>query len=140
MKIQAKVLCNEMIWDLAYAFRHERFANFSCYRYDILLCIIWFILQAIDCHMSSDRQMHVELFTGQDTGNDHETRCFISQICSSFFHIRPQPPEKSGSRLISERQTSERRISSWVGDDQRTPGVVCFLHIQICFLLILFAF
>ena len=40
-------------------------------------------------------------------------------------HIRPQAPENSGSRLLSPRQASERQTSSWVGDDQRIPDVVC---------------
>ena len=42
-------------------------------------------------------------------------------------HIRPYPLENSGSRLLSHRQASEGQTSSWVGDDQRIPGVVCFL-------------
>jgi hypothetical protein len=44
-------------------------------------------------------------------------------------YIRPYPLENSGSRPLSHRQASEGQTSSWVGDDQRIPGVVCF-----CFL------
>ena len=43
------------------------------------------------------------------------------------FHIRPYPLENSGSRPLSHRQASEGQTSSWVGDDQRIPGVVCLL-------------
>ncbi len=43
------------------------------------------------------------------------------------FHVRPYPLENTGSRPLSQRQTNEGRISSWVGDDQRIPGVVRFL-------------
>ena len=35
------------------------------------------------------------------------------------------PWENSGSRPLSHRQASDRQTSSWVGDDQRIPGVVC---------------
>jgi hypothetical protein len=31
----------------------------------------------------------------------------------------------TGSRLLSARQACKGQISSWVGDDQRTPAVVC---------------
>jgi hypothetical protein len=41
-------------------------------------------------------------------------------------HIRPKPSESTGSRPLSLSQAEERRTSSWVGDDQRIPGVVCF--------------
>ena len=41
------------------------------------------------------------------------------------FHIRPYPLENSGSRPLSHRQASEGQTSSWVGDHQRIPGVVC---------------
>ena len=42
-------------------------------------------------------------------------------------HIRPKLVENTGSRLLPHHQAAKRRISSWVGDDQRIPGVVCFL-------------
>jgi hypothetical protein len=44
-------------------------------------------------------------------------------------HIRPYPLENTGSRPLSHSQASEGRISSWVGDDQRIPAVVCFLAV-----------
>jgi hypothetical protein len=44
----------------------------------------------------------------------------------SSYHIRPYPLENTGSRPLSHRQANEGRSSSWVGDDQRMPGVVCF--------------
>jgi hypothetical protein len=40
-------------------------------------------------------------------------------------YIRPKPSENTGSRPLSLSQAEERRTSSWVGDDQRIPGVVC---------------
>jgi hypothetical protein len=43
------------------------------------------------------------------------------------YHIRPQLVENTGSRPLPHRQAAKRRISSWVGDDQRIPGVVCLL-------------
>jgi hypothetical protein len=33
--------------------------------------------------------------------------------------------ENTGSRPLSHSQATNRRISSWVGDDQRIPAVVC---------------
>ena len=53
----------------------------------------------------------------------------ITHFQRKNYHIRPYPLENSGSRPLSHRQTSEGQTSSWVGDDQRIPGVVCF-----CFL------
>ena len=49
----------------------------------------------------------------------------ISRMCGADLHIRPYPCESTGSRPLSPRQTHESQISSWVGDDQRIPGVVC---------------
>ncbi|KAL2142718.1 hypothetical protein VTI28DRAFT_806 [Corynascus sepedonium] len=42
------------------------------------------------------------------------------------YHIRPYLLGNSGSRPLSQRQTNKGSSSSWVGDDQRMPGVVCF--------------
>ncbi|KAM5521124.1 hypothetical protein FOXYSP1_15014 [Fusarium oxysporum f. sp. phaseoli] len=42
-------------------------------------------------------------------------------------YIRPKLVENTGSRPLSHSQAAKRWISSWVGDDQRIPGVVCFL-------------
>jgi hypothetical protein len=36
-----------------------------------------------------------------------------------------EPPKTP--RPLSLSQAAKRRIGSWVGDDQRIPGVVCFL-------------
>jgi hypothetical protein len=41
-------------------------------------------------------------------------------------HIRPYPLKNSRSRPLSYRQASEGPTSSWVADDQRIPGAVCF--------------
>jgi hypothetical protein len=46
--------------------------------------------------------------------------------------------ENSGSRLLPHRQAINRQISSWVGDHQRTPAVVClffFAHFLLIFIL-----
>jgi hypothetical protein len=40
--------------------------------------------------------------------------------------IRPKLAENTGSRPLAQSQAAKRRISSWVGDDQRIPSVVCF--------------
>ena len=48
--------------------------------------------------------------------------CFTT-IC---FHIRPQTEENRASRSLCHTQASDRQISSWVGDHQRIPAVVCF--------------
>ncbi|KAL2024298.1 hypothetical protein VTK56DRAFT_8780 [Thermocarpiscus australiensis] len=53
----------------------------------------------------------------------------VSSIWFTFrtgiVHIRPYPLESTASRPLCPSQTSEGRTSSWVGDDQRIPGVVC---------------
>src|SRR6478735_3095651 len=46
-------------------------------------------------------------------------------------HIRPYLQENTGSRPLSHSQACKGRISSWVGDDQRIPAVVCFLLILL---------
>jgi hypothetical protein len=43
-----------------------------------------------------------------------------------FCHIRPQTEENWASRPLCHTQASDRQISSWVGDHQRIPAVVCF--------------
>jgi hypothetical protein len=52
--------------------------------------------------------------------------CYIMLQTTRNCHIRPKPLENTGSRPLSLSQAKERRTSSWVGDDQRIPGVVCF--------------
>ena len=47
-------------------------------------------------------------------------------------HIRPQTQENTGSRPLSHSQACDRWISSWVGDDQRIPGAVCFCCFLLC--------
>ena len=54
---------------------------------------------------------------------------YLSSTSTLNSHIRPYPCESTGSRPLSPRQTHESQISSWVGDDQRIPGVVCFCPI-----------
>jgi hypothetical protein len=41
-------------------------------------------------------------------------------------HIQPQTKENWASRPLCHTQASDRQISSWVGDHQRIPAVVCF--------------
>jgi hypothetical protein len=53
----------------------------------------------------------------------------INPESASNFHIRPYLPENTGSRPLSHSQAGKGRISSWVGDDQRIPAVVCFLPV-----------
>src|SRR6478609_4584773 len=50
-------------------------------------------------------------------------------------YIRPKLVENTGSRPLSHSQAAKRWISSWVGDDQRIPGVVCSFC-SFCFLLV----
>ncbi|KAH7214955.1 hypothetical protein DER44DRAFT_147007 [Fusarium oxysporum] len=50
----------------------------------------------------------------------------IIQMVTTINHIRPKVVENTGSRPLSHSQATNRRISSWVGDDQRIPAVVCF--------------
>ena len=52
-----------------------------------------------------------------------EALILVSTI--SICHIRPKLVENTGSRPLSHSQAAKRWISSWVGDDQRIPGVVC---------------
>ena len=47
-------------------------------------------------------------------------RCLI-------YYIRPQTEENWASRPLCHTQTSDRRVSSWVGDHQRIRAVVCFV-------------
>ena len=42
-----------------------------------------------------------------------------------FLYIRPQTEENWASRPLCHTQASDRQISSWVGDHQRIPVVVC---------------
>src|SRR3954469_25503008 len=50
----------------------------------------------------------------------YRLKCFIC------WHIRPQTEENWASRPLCHTQASDRQISSWVGDHQRIPAVVCF--------------
>ena len=91
-----------------------------------------------------DRRMHVRLLLGfglkvgsvflwvnaySTTTKQPQLQEDITPNTTTNFHIRPYPLENSGSRPLSHRQASEGQTSSWVGDDQRIPGVVCFLHL-----------
>ena len=60
----------------------------------------------------------------------------LTQYPTLNFHIRPYPLENSGSRPLSHRQASEGQTSSWVGDDQRIPGVVCLFAVLSTFFLL----
>ncbi|OJJ75278.1 hypothetical protein ASPBRDRAFT_482066 [Aspergillus brasiliensis CBS 101740] len=42
-------------------------------------------------------------------------------------YIRPQGVENRASRPLSRTQATRREVSSWVGDHQRIPSVVCIL-------------
>src|SRR6476620_11812455 len=59
----------------------------------------------------------------------------IDCLSSNFKYIRPYPLENTGSRPLSHSQASEGWISSWVGDDQRIPGVVCIFAPVMLFVL-----
>ena len=68
-------------------------------------------------------------------------RCLI-------YYIRPQTEENWASRPLCHTQTSDRRVSSWVGDHQRIRAVVCFflflpflgrLYIVVVLALLFFA-
>jgi hypothetical protein len=58
---------------------------------------------------------------------EHARRSGHKQHYHHRKHIRPKVVENTGSRPLSHSQATNRRISSWVGDDQRIPAVVCFL-------------
>ena len=72
------------------------------------------------------RRLHY-CHTGTTRMSEPTYPTFMYIISCRCWHIRPYSLEYSGSRLLPVRQTSEGQISSWVGDDQRTPAVVCFL-------------
>ena len=76
-----------------------------------------------------DRRMHVRLLLGFGLKVGSVFLWVNAYSTTTNFHIRPYPLENSGSRPLSHRQASEGQTSSWVGDDQRIPGVVCFLHL-----------
>jgi hypothetical protein len=66
------------------------------------------------------------------SGAIHSTRPLNSSVCKNDFkniycHIRPQTVENWASRPLCHTQATDRQISSWVGDDQRIPAVVCLL-------------
>ncbi|KAH7358340.1 hypothetical protein B0T11DRAFT_284246 [Plectosphaerella cucumerina] len=61
-----------------------------------------------------------------------DLRSFIDLGGEGSYHIRPHPLENTGSRPLSQSQANEGRSSSWVGDDQRMPGVVCFWWFDFC--------
>jgi hypothetical protein len=48
-----------------------------------------------------------------------------------FYHIRSQTEENWASRPLCHTQASDRQVSSWVGDHQRIPAVVCFCCFHI---------
>ncbi|PYI25025.1 hypothetical protein BP00DRAFT_124564, partial [Aspergillus indologenus CBS 114.80] len=50
-------------------------------------------------------------------------------------HIRPQGVENRASRPLSRTQATRREVSSWVGDHQRIPSVVCFFAIDFAWLV-----
>ena len=54
---------------------------------------------------------------------------------TSASHIRPYPVENWASRPICLTQATVGQISSWVGDDQRIPAVVCFSFLTFVFLV-----
>ena len=62
-----------------------------------------------------------------------DARSAIGSIPMLFQHIRPYPVENTGSRPLSQSQAAEGLISSWVGDDQRIPAVVCFCCFDLFF-------
>ncbi len=63
--------------------------------------------------------------------SSHEEHANKGRSLDVAQHIRPYPLENTGSRPLSPSQASESQISSWVGDDQRIPGVVCFFGTPI---------
>ena len=67
----------------------------------------------------SDRAKAVRNGGGWGTQTVPEKRDFGKR--SVEVHLVSKKP-----RPLSHRQAYERQISSWVGDDQRTPAVVCF--------------
>ena len=70
------------------------------------------------------------------------TPLYLTHISFTVSHIRPYPEGSTGSRQIPPSESSEGPISSWVGDDQRIPAVVCtlffdfllFIHAIMCFI------
>ena len=54
--------------------------------------------------------------------------CMYNKYSKYFLpnHIRPQTEENMVSRPLCLNQASDRSVSSWVGDHQRIPVVVCF--------------
>jgi hypothetical protein len=66
---------------------------------------------------------------GQQNPTRSNLSRFIYPSWISFCHIRPQTEENWASRPLCHTQASDRQISSWVGDHQRIPAVVCFLFL-----------
>ena len=54
---------------------------------------------------------------------------YDNPILRCINHIRPQTGENWASRPLCHTQAPDRWISSWVGDHQRIPTVVCFCFI-----------
>ena len=72
------------------------------------------------------------LFRTDITASGHQPnnflRTYLYKHCNGDTrHIRPYLVENTGSRPLSQSQAAKGLISSWVGDDQRIPAVVCFL-------------
>ena len=59
--------------------------------------------------------------------------CQYKTSSSDTNHIRPYLVENTGSRPLSQSQAAEGLISSWVGDDQRIPAVVCFFVVVLTY-------
>ena len=58
-------------------------------------------------------------------------------FCQPTWYIRPYLVENTGSRPLSQSQAAKGLISSWVGDDQRIPAVVCFyLFVPLLFVVL----
>jgi hypothetical protein len=56
-------------------------------------------------------------------------------VQENSWYIRPQTGENRASRPLCHPQAPDRQISSWVGDHQRIPAVVCFCIFGSCFLV-----
>ncbi|SCN65386.1 uncharacterized protein FFB20_01603 [Fusarium fujikuroi] len=80
--------------------------------------------QNANAELSSSQDCSCAVINRQDELSARHNPTAIDSHDSFIKHIRPKLVENTGSRPLSHSQAAKRWISSWVGDDQRIPGVV----------------
>ena len=76
--------------------------------------------------MAFPKQALTRSTTSAGSDSSHFLRLYRANQYN-YCHIQPQTEENWASRPLCHTQASDRQISSWLGDHQRIPAVVCFI-------------